>query len=75
MVLAKQKSIGIVGGLPTFAVNHYHRPRAISLLSSRWDQVEQAQYSPLTMTTLNLIEELRKEIKGKTKNDLLVPLN
>ncbi len=41
-----------VGQLPTFAgKTDYHGPYKISLLSSKWDQVEHLQYSRLTLVT------------------------
>ena len=45
----------IVRELPTFADNHYHRPQEISLLCSKWEQVEHSQYNPLTMATTKYI--------------------
>ena len=35
--------------LPTFAPKHYHRPWEISLLCSKWEQVEHSQHSSLTV--------------------------
>lgn len=39
------KNFSLWWRLPTFAPKHYHRPWAISLLYSEWEQVGQAQYN------------------------------
>ena len=47
----------IVRGLPTFTgKTHYHRPWVISLLCSKWEQVEQTQNRPLTITIIHPVK-------------------